>query len=100
MHTYNTVVFCVYAGNGNPVRFVLSNRSQSAANVHREADRIPFRPNSWSAISKTICDHQNHGHKKRASISGGPRGLRNWWRRRESNPRPHKRHISVYTRIP
>ena len=26
--------------------------------------------------------------------------MRNWWRRRESNPRPHKRRISVYARIP
>ena len=26
--------------------------------------------------------------------------MRNWWRRRESNPRPHKRRIRVYARIP
>ena len=26
--------------------------------------------------------------------------LRNWWRRRELNPRPHKRHNGIYARIP
>ena len=38
--------------------------------------------------------------KKTAPEIRGRRGLRNWWRRRESNPRPHKRRIGIYTRIP
>ena len=40
------------------------------------------------------------GDKKRAQVVLSPRGLRNWWRRRESNPRPHKRRIGIYARIP
>ena len=29
-----------------------------------------------------------------------PEAHRNWWRRRELNPRPHKRHNGIYARIP